>query len=410
MFDLGSYDLTYLAKNQESPIPTGPSDCLSRSSGTEWAFQVDGLSITELQTLLAQKECNTTSRAFQQPAHEPQIRMFLRLLEAYVLARFPVILYVNANVFWDKIADVQHDDAERRSSIEQYFDAHPVPSDAQVRDGHAVVVVGLRWSAILPPKDDTAVQGRVQPERDSPAPDALHNSHEAHGSTFVDSSVSPPTPPKAIPSFLPTVSELIVHDPGKGPFLKRSTDHSVLASEWFDPREPRAVRAVFVVHASISLHAEDCCCGLHESAYDDHDREVWKQCFDGHPGWEYRVHFVHSDDVHEAIFEPGVDRLTRLDREKKQNAKSVPSTLRIMEAVAGNLRRGWHWAIAAYHIGRLSTVWLFDASPDQSIHNRLQRVSVPWELRFRSIGGTWVVDPPPSRQLCMRRSNCSRRH
>jgi hypothetical protein len=105
---LGSYTLTYLAKAQKAapftPPPSNP-DCLAREVVAEAdpprGFEIGGLKPEEMCDLL--KNRNVSPSLIVVPSRGKRQRsdyLAFRLIEAYVRARFPVIMAVNCVKWW----------------------------------------------------------------------------------------------------------------------------------------------------------------------------------------------------------------------------------------------------------------------------------------------------------------------
>lgn len=127
---LGSYTLTCLAKNP--PLDPRTLDeagrdlsCLRMSEkNLRGVFHVGNLQVEETLKLLAQPECGVSPfHVDLLPSDSPRIAK--RLLEAYIAARFPVILAVHNRTWYAP------------------FNPKKPPADT----GHAVVVIGIRQCA-----------------------------------------------------------------------------------------------------------------------------------------------------------------------------------------------------------------------------------------------------------------------
>ena len=90
---LGSYDLTYLGRPPFN-VPVGNQDCVFYQKGRKRAFEVDGMTFEEIVHLLQQPECVASVSGVRLPLEWTNVRRCKRLIEAYVSARYPVIMLV----------------------------------------------------------------------------------------------------------------------------------------------------------------------------------------------------------------------------------------------------------------------------------------------------------------------------
>jgi len=172
-------------------------------------------------------------------------RIAERLIDAYVLARCPVILFV---------------------------DAHTLHSDYPRGEGHAVVIVGVRHA--------------VAAER-------------ARFPTVGESA-------EFCPELL---SDLIVHDPGFQPYFVIPTDMCFYASAQYCERKAGrpegCINLVFVATQKIAVHAIDCLQSLLDPRIGPRGRgEAHAICqyATGNDQRDMRFSLVHRNDVAETFF------------------------------------------------------------------------------------------------------------
>ncbi len=191
---LGSYDVTYLGKD---PVQwdAPKNNCIANQPGCSSAFHIDGLRLHEIVKVLQCPECNASVVGMSVPSSWTSYRMCSRLIEAYVSARYPVIMAVDTGKWYGY--------------------------DTEVSIGHSVVIVGIRRSS----QEEHAPKLQRQSEL----------------------SVSPAMNEK---------TQLIVHDPGYQPFLKRPFNECVKAAGAF--AKQGRVQLVFTADAKIRLHAYHC--------------------------------------------------------------------------------------------------------------------------------------------------------
>jgi hypothetical protein len=316
----GSYELTYLAK---SPPESGRNE-----------FDISGLNFQETVHVLNDPRCRTTAVEFRprgeglsadfDPNDAVRYWRYLgeRLIEAYVMARFPIILFVDASTWNDAFKQLGNNDA------------------AEQPGNHAVVVVGFRRTG--EPEEVASTPGIPQQFR----PDVL--------------------------------SDLIVHDPSLKPYAIWPTDACFFASTQFKEKsnEPASghLNMVFVADHRIKVHAfqrfrELCECVDPLRGRDDSQLalEYWTR-----EDRDLRFALLHRDDVESTYFYSkdhlyGGDKALA-DRQLKRTRR------RIRDNFPTALVNGWYWAIAGYQGAKLRTLWLCNTQ-------RAGR-DLPWEWRF----------------------------
>jgi hypothetical protein len=97
----GTYTLTYLAKSPFAErIPEISSECLAGQGGM--SFVAKGLFPKEMKSALL--DCGVSAKIFDSPINpnleSEYAELGFRIIEAYVLARFPVILLVDSGPWW----------------------------------------------------------------------------------------------------------------------------------------------------------------------------------------------------------------------------------------------------------------------------------------------------------------------
>jgi len=337
---LGSYELTWLGKNSYTVATERDETCLENRGREavqaefpyEKIFAVDGLLEDEIVQLLRHPECGTTVDAIYLPPSWTNYRRCKRLVEAYISARFPVIMFVDAAA-WSS-----------PSSEDPPSEAHAVVGKGwhkgQPSVGHAVVVVGFR--------------------RSFPAPSARKNG----------ASPGEPAPPPV--PYLAEVTEFIVHDPAFQPFVQRPVKHCLMAScqYAYGDVEAEQTHLFLVADASVKRHADHCL-----KTIEDQHGDLWHEYFEvlapdpQYPA-DYRITLLHRDDVLKAFACPRYDRYGGfLRRDGGSMGVQEKRRFQELETLTGRLSGQRYWCVAAYKRQRLERLWLFDAakSPDAGI-------------------------------------------
>ena len=315
----GSYELTYLANKRQT------------------AFDVDGLSFRQTFKLLKRRgPLKTTADRFRYGPDESDNRglqlMWLRnlrrlaerLIEAYVIARCPVILFVDSKTW------------------------NPAYQTNDV--GHAVVVTGFRRM------EHETVQSTC-PDNDRGLQQAL------------------------LPDLL---SHLIVHDPGLRPYALWPTDACVFASTKYQETaatSPGFLNLIFASNDTIKRHAMHYVRKLAKSysyLVEWIPENRWFMKYWTSPGCDLRIALVHRDDIIDTYFgnapdlyagEPEVENVAEYARQQLKE-----TVARIRRDFPRGLQNGWYWAFAGYENTKLRTLWLCNSS--DSFERR------PWEWRF----------------------------
>ncbi len=324
---IGSYDITYLAKEPEAgsarehaeltPVDDG---CLLKSDGTCGGFRIQGLRPSEIVRVFRSPVCNASADRVELPSNGNTRRLVSRLIEGYLLARYPAILPVDSIPWWKQ----------------------PAPAR-----GHAVLIVGMRRSC-----------RRV----------------DSRGDRLPRNSIT----------------ELILQDPGRSPFVKRPIEDCLDANEVYPRTRPngigddpagdgKIIELIFVAERKIRRHAYDCVrvlldenrrypfseryyCSLENAAgLSDATRALFDT--------DYRIFLVHRRDLVKTLAIPELDGhsysdrtrpLTRLGREATRRYNSVN---RVKDKIK-SLKSEWHWCVAGYHQDKIEMAWLFSVDSE----------------------------------------------
>lgn len=297
----GSFELTSLG---HAPDPS--------HNGGSLPFEISGLRFPETARLLNSHHTQTTARAVRQSGTRNARRLAERLIEAYVVARFPIVMFVDAPTW------------------------NPAGYSADADDrGHAVVITGLRY----------------HDHRTGPLP------------------VTPGVPTSCRANVL---SHLVVHDPSLRPFALWPTDACFHASEQFqfrkrDESEPAAhepggcLHLIFVADAGTEVHAVECLEAIATRSPDSlqHDRQRLHHYY-ADDDKELRFALVHRDDVLATYFH-GPESLfagTRDDDLAFRQQQLAATQEHLQREFPERLATGRYWAIAGFQSGRLRTLWL----------------------------------------------------
>lgn len=314
---IGSYDITFLGKRREPLAPPG-TPCLSTppqsSAGSRPAFQITGLDVQETLDVLRDPQCGTGAHYFAQEDSRTVRRMVARLIEGYLLARYPAILPVHASTWWQGGPD----------------------------ENHSVLVIGVRRGCKPTEQADSQQMSEI--------------------------------------------TELIMHDPGFGPFLKRPLDECLEASLASKTRtrvgeaaqQPathaaRRIRLIFVTEARIRRRASN---GLEVIA--DRDWEAWKQFIgvpedgaqmpqherDASSQSDYRVSLVNRRDLLKTFAVPDYDTFTLSRQYRRDRHSRVVQRAMWFKGQLQGLREGWYWCVAGYYRRRLAILWMFHVDSD----------------------------------------------
>jgi hypothetical protein len=317
---LGSYDVTYLGKEGASRVDFSPS-CLQNQPGCDKTIVIDGLTQEEMVRVLEHPACRVRVDRVELPRSRTHYRMCKRLIEAYVTARYPVIMNVDTG--------------------EWYGRDKPL--------GHAVMIVGIRKSQ----------QGMRASQR----------SREREPS---------------VASSLDELTELIVHDPGYQPFLKRPVHECLEAARVFGrtPEERdggNAYHLLFVTDRKIERRASECL-----KLIEEQDRDRW-EIYIGVPhrtmgDWlwrksaraDYRITLLRLNDLVKTYAHPSynitwLNRKFREDTDRKESDRWMSPQERarfeFLSNAARRLPRGWYWSVAGYQGKELEVLWLFNTTP-----------------------------------------------
>lgn len=314
----GSYEATYMARGLNAGEP----------------ITIDGLNFPETLALLNKRELRTTATSFRRAVTPSWDRWLAeRLIEAYVVARCPVLLFVGAKEWYG----LQEEGGD---------------------PNHCVAVVGFRRKRLG--------------EKWSP-------SHR---------SISPDFEPSLL-------SHLVIHDPGYRPFSLWPLDQCFYASSHYRAQSPEisnnSLNLVFVAADHIETHAYDCYkalvqnCGslLHGNEDGFWLKRYLRGAIKGVSHWDLRFTLVHRDDI-ETQFFSSLGSIYAGDSDDSAFLKTELE--RTQSDIQGNfpncLALGWYWAIAGYQEGRLRTLWLFNAEEKLfDSEGKLLR-NQPWEWRF----------------------------
>jgi len=324
----GSYELTYLANR--------PAD---HALDKRFDFRVDGFDDVQTMRVLNECDCRTTAASFAEvigsttggpgmPASGSwSAKLAERLVEAYVLARLPITMFVDP-VKWNP-------DGYRDEDLDE--------------DGHAVTIIGFREKACnaeeIPSWKD--------------APNELQ------------------------PTLL---TDLIVHDPSLRPFVIVPTDYAFWASTEFqrddEDNADGVLNLMFVADESIKVHAierfKELCNQMHAAGglIDAHVSQYLIKKDE-----DLRFSLIHRDDVERTYFEslsqiyltPGADH-DQAEEELKRVREEIQEEFPYL------LKKQWYWAIGGYRDGELKTLWLCNTKRDSSALD--QKGLSPWEWRF----------------------------
>lgn len=320
---LGSYDVTYLGKDRVE-VEDWAAECLYNRPRIKSAFHIDGLRPQEIVRVLQHSECRTSADSVMLPHTWTNYRMCKRLIEAYVSARCPVIMGVDTAEWWG-----------RKKSA-----------------GHAVLIVGIRKS--LPPTRDKALDDEVT---------------------------------MRVASSLSELTELVIHDPGYLPFMKRPFEQCLKAASAFAGRN--AYHLVFPADDRIRLHASRCLMAIQfadptwETYFGVPDRSMDDEFVKKSASCDYRIALVHLNDLVKTYTDPSYS-IAWLNRKYKENSlkPDVRARFEDLRKAARNLPSAWYWCITGYRGLDLEVLWLFNAGskgtrrPDCRIDLRTRTIDV----------------------------------
>jgi hypothetical protein len=313
----GSYDLTFFAEHTVPAADMTDDDQRKKlaEAGVRRIFKVRGLHQAEMANILNNAEWNASADSvflpFDGGTNWTNLRVAKRLLDAYVLARCPVILLVDPSKWWD------------------------APSG----NGHAVVVVGVRrgraaLSAHGPRYIDEVTELIVHDPGD--APFVIRPVDHC-----LDASVA--LGPVSTPAGRRGFNLLLASDAN----VKRHAHDCVNALYKHALRD--WIRYIFVPEEPTG-ELRDSVRGKMGAS-----RET-----------DYELRLVHRDDVSRAFLSPEYDHWTarkksrsikRTAREEEhwQRFRRVDDSMKVLE-------RGWYWCIAGYDKSDLEVLWMFSAT------------------------------------------------
>ena len=313
---VGSYDITYLGRSSLGPVEmeklqSHGSDCLAKSPDTEDVFPVTGLRSCGVVKVLKDPLCRATADSWVAPDVPSARRLAKRLLEPYLLARYPVILPVHSKWWWNR----------------------PWSGDP----GHAVLVIGMRRS----------------------------NSQTTSGR---DAGRKLPDYP------FPEITELIIHDPGDRPFVKKPIEHCLDANRALYKKEatpPEAsLEMIFATEAKIHRHAHDCVNTLlrtdlefleHYHLPDDFASRPSEEQYKFLWTWDYRLALFHKRDLVNLLCIPRFD-LESYRAKYPPGYYPAPAEhgyIARLEAETSKMADGWYWCVVTYLRGWMRKLWLF---------------------------------------------------
>ncbi len=321
---IGSYDITYLAKHKQFPAQIPATDprpqhgCLLTDEHTQAFFDVSGLKMREIKGMLQAPSPAGPGAAAVKSCCGTNAHLFDE--EDSPTARRLAARLLEGYLF------------ARYPAILRVEPGHWWHAREQMA-GHAVLVIGMRR------------QGGVQKEPG-----------------------------------LREIEELVIHDPGLGPFIKRPIkavfDAAVAPSKKEDvakepSQEPRGkLRMVFVTEEKIKRSALSCIRWLYHR-----DPYAWASYVGvptppdppDLPGGDYRVALVHTRDILKTFATPRYDEATLCTAksdgshvyttEKKRQKKLRDQLFKD----GTEMKDKWYWSVAGYVYGELAVVWLFDA-------------------------------------------------
>ena len=332
---LGSYTLTCLANTGTTP-GTNPS-CLGRENGTE-ALAVRGLRVDEMRDLLNKEECGTSSAtAIFKDTAELRTRLG-RLIEGYVTARCPTILFLNGSKWWKKeIAET----------------------------GHAVMIAGIRYGRPAGPNSYVRELSDLIVHDPGYVP-FMQRTFEESVSAALDFESTPEF--ESGPEFFEGL-----------PFHERI--HNEISYKIPNPRYQH-IHMLMVADKKIHTHANQCLDRMDQMGAGGYDEDffLWMTCslepLRQELGANYHVRLTHRDDV--------VTRLMSLPVLPYSNAPpDEDATRQRLEALRSRLQKlpnAWYWALERFELippdefetegerkgpnDRLRCVWLFNAETD----------------------------------------------
>lgn len=316
---------TGLLADRGAQIPGSyEATCRAKRLAEDGAIPIDGLNFEETLSLLREPDLRTSASKFRLLTQKAgTVWLAERLLEAYVVARCPVLLFVEADTWY------------RRQ-----VDDNPA--------NHCVVIVGCRYSSPMEPY--------------SPGPSDL--------------------PAEFCTELL---SDVVVHDPGFRPFGLWPLKHAIFSSSRYRPDGRNAngcLNLIFTAAGKVKTHAYDCylaLAGSHDLPLAEESDSTWLSRYRPRDAAgvarDLRISLVHRDDVLARFFTAPGCLHPGSAQEGTVRARWELLRNRIAHEFPRYLEPGWYWAFAGYEAGRLRTLWLCNAQ--QSLAN-----DQSWEWRF----------------------------
>jgi hypothetical protein len=181
------------------------------------------------------------------------------------------------------------------------------------------------------------------------------------------------------------ITELIVHDPALGPYLKRPMHECLDATaSWSTyvlqnqgaqpghspPDAQSTIQMIFVTEAKITRPAADCI-----DVIEDRDSDAWERFFalprdeqapaDAQralgPDCDYRVMLVHRRDILKTFAVSHYDAATQFRRREREPHSPEAQRIDFLTRELSSVPMAWYWAVCAYELGRLAVLWLFDS-------------------------------------------------
>jgi hypothetical protein len=295
---IGSFTVTFLAKQHSTIDLTDdvPADCLSRTC-PEGAFRISGLTFDEIHAVLNLASSRTSADAVLLRQHDFNHYRAMRLIDAYITARCPIVLLVNSRVWWQRLQD--------RATPDR---------------GHAVLIVGVRRSQPFPSAVPRVMDLIV---------------HDPGLAPFCDVS--------ATDAFM--ASSVFCSHPDRKGFI-----HLMPVAEEYIKRHAHSCLQVlenrFYNIGSFQTGEEERIC-FEDALYWSHYSSPGTIA-DGTT--DYTVYLVHRDDLI-ARFLPSELASSPVEQ------KDVDGLRQSIDA----LPSGWYWTIAGYAFGMLKTIWVFRA-------------------------------------------------
>lgn len=298
---VGGYDLTYWAnRNRKIGRRNQDGECLRDAADALSVFPITGLDPYQSKCVLEQGGAGAHLVHMRSSAVERSIMS--RLFVAYLMARYPAVLFVDACV-WQQM------------------------SEKPETRGHAVLAIGFR-------RTSTNINGGRA-----------------------------------------CIGDLVLHDPGRGPYVVRSVHDVFEAMTSFYNKQ--LMFAVFATQSKIRRSGLECLEALKRTAPGNYQRFIVQpallaESHGPHMPHDYDLSLLHHADIPAAISNLTLSQYYQ-DRHAihatQDTSRCGATDGRIYETVraqVSQVRTAWYWVVTLRLLGRPIVAYLFDSSDGSS--------------------------------------------